>query len=454
MTIDGCISDMPLAPQEAESGRMVLGAGSDRIDERGVGVQRRRLQQEIDQRGVGVKRRRPPPVRRWNLCVVEPISERMAGNDLVNVLVLIGDDRVTGPVKDVLQLLEALRGRDCRCVLVTCLPEHADASPVRAAARLRGISLHELRYSGRDYLGLVARARSLARAEGSTIVHTYGYRQTFVGLCLQRWTGLKWICFMTGATTEDRKARFYHRLDALMQRPADRTVILTQAQRRQMPGGEDQGRVRVIHNAVDADRPAPTSVGGAATRSALNIDAGTPLAVVVSRLSPEKGVDVFLRAFHLLVRRVPRARALVVGDGSLRESLEALSRALGLDETVRFVGYTSTPGDYLLAADVVVLPSRSECMPNVALEAMAFGKPVVATRVGGVPEVIEDGQSGLLVPSEDEPALAAAMERALIDRPLADRLGVGGRARAKGHFSAAAFGDAVMALYQEVAGRG
>ena len=74
-----------------------------------------------------------------------------------------------------------------------------------------------------------------------------------MGLCLQRLTRVKWICFMTGATTEDRKARFYHRLDAAMQRMADRTVILTEAQRRQLPGGEDRSRVRVIHNAVDAD---------------------------------------------------------------------------------------------------------------------------------------------------------------------------------------------------------
>jgi glycosyltransferase involved in cell wall biosynthesis len=378
----------------------------------------------------------------------------MAGSDLVNVLLLIGDDRVTGPVKDVLQLLEALRNRDCRCVLVTCLPEGADASPVREAARLRGIDLQELRYSGRNYLGLVARARALAKAEGSTIVHTYGYRQTFVGMCLKRWTGLKWVCFMTGATTEDRKARFYHRIDALMQRTADRTVVLTQAQRRQIPGGEDPSRVRVIHNAVDAEHPAPISVGGPAVRSALNIDAGTPLAVVVSRLSPEKGVDVFLRAFRLLVRRMPGARALIVGDGSLRASLEALSRALALDESVRFVGYTMTPGDYLLAADVVVLPSRSECLPNVALEAMAFGKAVVATRVGGVPEVIEDGRSGLLVASEDEPALAAAMERALTDRALSERIGLAGKSSVKERFSAASFGDAVLALYQEVAGHG
>ena len=377
----------------------------------------------------------------------------MAGNDLVNVLVLIGDDRVTGPVKDVLQLLQALRGRECRCVLVTCLPDGADATPVREAAGRRGIELRELRYRGRNYLGLVARARALARAEGASIVHTYGYRQTFVGLCLQRLTGVKWICFMTGATTEDRKARLYHRLDAAMQRLADRTVVLTQAQRRQLPGGEDRSRVRVIHNAVDADDPAPVSAGGPAVRRALNIEAGTPLVVVVSRLSPEKGVDVFLRAFQLLLRQAAGARAVIVGDGSSREPLERLARALGLDNAAQFVGYTPAPGDYLLAADLVVLPSRSECIPNVALEAMALGKPVVATRVGGVPEVIEDGQSGLLVPSEDEPALAAAMVKALRDKPLSERLGMAGKLRVREHFSAAAFGDAVLSLYEEVAGR-
>ena len=276
---------------------------------------------------------------------------RVANSDAVNVLVLIGDDRVTGPVKDVLQLLEALGGRECRCIFATCLPEGADATPIREAAKRRGIELRELRYRGRGYLGLVARARAMAEAEGSRIVHTYGYRQTFVGLCLQRFGGVKWICFMTGATTEDWKARLYHWLDASMQLLADCTVILTQAQRRRLPGGENRSRVRVIHNAVDANRPAPVSVGGLSVREALNIRADAPLVVVVSRLSPEKGVDVFLRAFHRLVRDMGVVRGLVVGDGGSREHLEALSRDLGLEGALQFVGYTSTPGDYLSAAN-------------------------------------------------------------------------------------------------------
>jgi len=376
----------------------------------------------------------------------------MPAGDRVRVLVLIGDNRVTGPVKDVLQLLAALRGRDCACELAACLPEGVDATAVREAARLGGIELRELRFRGRGYLGLAVRARSMASSLGADIIHTYGYRQSLVGLYLQRLAGFKWICFMTGSTTEDLKARLYHRLDAAMQQVADRTVLLSQAQRPTIPGGGDERRVRVIHNAVDADRPAPMSGGDFQVRSALNIDAHAPLVVVVSRLSPEKGVDVFLRAFRRLVDSIASVRAVVVGDGVLRDELEALSRNLGLCGMVRFAGYTSAPGDYLSAADLVVLPSRSECIPNVALEAMAFGKPVVASRVGGVPEVIEDGQSGLLFPTEDVGALAAAMGRILLDQPLSDRLRFAGQARVREHFSATAFADTVLALYKEVRG--
>lgn len=384
---------------------------------------------------------------------MEPTGNGAAGSGPVRVLVLIGDNRVTGPVKDVLQLLEALRPRACRYVLATCLPEGADATPLREAASHRGIAIRELRYTGRNYLGLVGQVRALAKAEGAEIIHTYGYRQTFIGLCLKRLTGITWICFMTGATTEDAKARVYHRLDAFMQRFADRTVVLTQAQRRVLPGGGDKRRVRVIPNAVDVDHPAPTSSGGPPVRVTHGIGADAPLVVVVSRLSPEKGVDVFLRAFARLLGDVPGVRGLIVGDGPLRDAHEALARDLGIDAAVRFAGFTPTPGDYLLAADLVVLPSRSECIPNVALESMALGKPVVATSVGGVPEVIEDGISGLLAPPENPQALAAAMTRALLDAPLAQRLGSAGQSRVAAHFSAAAFADAVLSLYQEVSGR-
>jgi glycosyltransferase involved in cell wall biosynthesis len=178
--------------------------------------------------------------------------------------------------------------------------------------------------------------------------------------------------------------------------------------------------IRVIRNGVDLERftPAPFPVDG------------PPTVVSVANLNAHKGQARLLEALRLLREELAEARLVLVGDGRDRRRLEELAATLGLAGAVRFEGHVLDPRPFLAQAHVVALASDHEGFPNALLEAMASGRPVVATRVGGVPELVQDGTSGFL--TEPDPArLAERLRHLLTDRVLRQRMGSAARARAE-----------------------
>jgi glycosyltransferase involved in cell wall biosynthesis len=172
--------------------------------------------------------------------------------------------------------------------------------------------------------------------------------------------------------------------------------------------------------------------------------------VLVASLSAAKDPSTFVRAIQVARREVPALHALVVGDGPLRESLAAEISALGLGGFVHLTGFRTDPESLEAASSVVVLTSKSlEGTPGVLLDALALGKPIVATNVGGVPEVIEDGVSGLVVPIGDADALGRSIARVLLDPALAARLSAGARERAP-MFSIENTVNRTMDVYREL----
>ncbi len=156
-----------------------------------------------------------------------------------------------------------------------------------------------------------------------------------------------------------------------------------------------------------------------------------------------------LKATALACHEAPRLRVWIAGEGPLRRSLEEEHRSLGLGTAVRFLGFRDDVNDLLRAADLFVVSSYLEGMGTATLDAMAAGLPVVATRVGGIPEIVESELSGLLVPPRDPGALAAAMVRLANDAALRARFGEGGRVRVR-DFSADRTEQRTRALYEEV----
>ncbi len=232
--------------------------------------------------------------------------------------------------------------------------------------------------------------------------------------------------------------------------PADRIVVNAELLR---PTGRAGQRTDVIPSGVDTDRFRP-SADRIAAKARLGLDVGRPLIGTVGRLEPRKGTATLIAALATLRAGGRDASLVVVGDGPLRSELVATAARLGLASHVQMLGDRADIEDILAAVDVFVLPSRTEGMSNALLEAMAMALPVVATAVGGTPEVIAEGESGLLVPPDDPSAMAAATARLLDDRPSAARLGAAARQAVEERFGARSMVRRLEAVYAAVANSG
>ena len=203
-------------------------------------------------------------------------------------------------------------------------------------------------------------------------------------------------------------------------------------------------KVEVIHNSIPAaafDRPPNTSL-----KTMLNRGTDWPIVLSVARLDAQKGHTYLLAA----ICNVPNALFVLVGDGSERASLEAQAARLGIGDRVIFLGYRDDVAELLANCDLLVLPSLYEGLPLSVLEAMAAGKPVVATSVGGTPEAVLDGETGFLVPSRDPTALVRAIQRLLTDACLRRKMGMAGRRRVQRNFSPTQMVAGVTQMYEKL----
>jgi glycosyltransferase involved in cell wall biosynthesis len=207
----------------------------------------------------------------------------------------------------------------------------------------------------------------------------------------------------------------------------------------------------LIPNGISIDAFSPDREVRQRVRRELEVEPQTLVFVHVGRFAAVKNHEMLVAAFAQLVGQQPLPTELwLVGDGELRETIQHQVRALGIESRVRFLGVRSDIPDLLRAADVFVFPSRWEGNPLSVMEAMAAGLPVVATAVGGVPELVEDGASGILVPNEDLHGLVAAMQRMAQNPDLREQMGHAARCRAVERFDIRQTVRAYEALYEEL----
>jgi glycosyltransferase involved in cell wall biosynthesis len=354
-----------------------------------------------------------------------------------------------GPERQMLGMADALPpGHE---VTFISFAEDGRCEPFLAEARRRGYTAFCLSY---DTPRLLAAARELSshlRDIQPDVVLCHTYKANLVGRPVCRTVGVRVVAVSRAWTGEDFKVRMYDRLDRFLLKRFDRVVAVSEGQADQVrAAGVPERKLRVIRNSARLDAFTQPCPGGRADLEALVPTPGERIVVSAGRLSPDKGFDVLIRAAAVACTVDPGARFVVFGDGVLRDELPKQAAAAGLADKMAFAGFHADLDQLMPHADVFVLPSYNEGLPNVVLEASAAGVPVVATAVSGTPEAVLDGQTGHLVAAGDAPALANRLLRLLGDAGLRRRMGRAGRALMTGRFTFAAQAEAYLDLFAEL----
>ena len=365
-----------------------------------------------------------------------------------NVLITIDTYSIGGPGKLILQFLRHGGRNVCSPIVAGFWRGPEGSWQFRNAVEAADVRFEVLRQVFAYDPLVISAACRLVRNNGIHLLESHGYKSHILCLALRQLLHIPWVAYVHGWTSENLKVDFYNYLEKRVVPFADRIVTVSKNLGTMLPLGKmHQKKLVCIPNAIE---PAISTVNASDVRAQLGMLPGEMLLGVVGRLSPEKGHRDFLMAFHELAAHHKQAKAVFVGDGQERQALASAIQAAGLANRVLLVGYQEDVSRWYRACDIVILPSHREGMPMVALEAMSYARPVVATRVGGIPEVIEEGVTGCLVDPQNPAALTAALSQLMRDPGRRLRLGEAGRRFVAGECNPERRVSRIAQLYQEL----
>lgn len=367
--------------------------------------------------------------------------ERIRPRRPITVAHVTGETGFSGGEVQVFLLLEGLRKLHHNNVLVCPQDSASQVEAERRGIDVRAIPFrHE--WSPPSYRSLCNALREIR----PDIVHLHTGRADWLG-------GLAtWKLGLPAITTRrmDRPIKRNLRTRIVYGACVERAIAISHSVGRQLvAAGVPEAMTRVVHSAVDSNALHPVR-GRDATRAEFGVAPDTVCLLAVAALVPRKGIDVLLGALARLRDTGFKPVLWIAGEGPERGRLTRLAKRAQISDRVLFLGQRDDAADLLVASDIFVLPSRQEGLGVAALEAMALGRPVVASRVGGLAEVVDDGRSGLLVPPGDPEALGDAIARLLESAEFRTRLGAEGPRRVREDFSPDRMVSAYQKLYCDV----
>jgi glycosyltransferase involved in cell wall biosynthesis len=362
----------------------------------------------------------------------------------LTILHLLAPAPVGGLETVVSTLAVAQRRAGHSVVVAPTLSTPGDGWNFAASLEHTGVELTPLLVPRRGYLRERSLIRKLCGTRGVNIVHTHGYRSDIVGGHAGRESGVPIVTTVHGFTGGDWKNRAYEQLQRFVFRRFDAVVAVSQLQANQLRStGVPAQRLHVVPNALAAVA-APLSRADA--RRALGLPATGLIAGWVGRISREKGIDIFIDALASI--NDPPIHAAILGDGPERTTESARAESIA-PSRFAWLGAVPEAAKYFAAFDLFVLSSRTEGLPMVMLEAMAAGIPIVATNVGGIPDLLSP-REGLLVAPENPQALAAAIRATLHDSEAAEERTRAARLRQKAEFDVGPWSARYESIYREL----
>ena len=335
----------------------------------------------------------------------------------MKVLQVIDSGGLYGAERVLIALIEALGQHGVVCTLASIAEPGLGEKPVEAEARRRGLAVRRITMQAGPDRQATRQLLHGVKAEGFDLVHTHGYKaNSLISGIPGRRRGLPAVATLHGWTATRRWSRMglYELIERFALRQADAVVAVSEAMVEKWKlKAKYGGRLRVIHNGIP---PPVLPPGTEAEREKLrHFIAGRPSVFAAGRLSWEKGFDVLLEAMARLRKSVPDICLVLAGEGRERQALEARSRRLAIDAAVLMPGYLDDARAFMGEFDVIAIPSRTEGLPVLLLEALMAGRPVAATAVGEMPAVIASCDAGTCACPDDPRSLADLLEAKLKD---------------------------------------
>jgi len=369
---------------------------------------------------------------------------------MINVLHLRDTDRVCGPGKTIIETACAA-DRAAFHLSVGLFRPPGGANAYLDAVRARGIEVHPIEAAHAWDPRLLGRLVSLIRERNIHIVHAHDYLTDILTRAVSWRVPVATMSTVHGWITNTTRSRMYVKVSQLALRGLDRVVAVSEQTRvRVLAAGIPADRVTVIHNAIVAQNYQPANFERGAFRRQADI---SPEAVVIGnigRLSPEKGQREFLQAAAPLARQDARLHLVLAGSGPDEASLKSLTAELGLDGRVTFTGHLHDVRPVYRDLDILALTSFTEGFPNVILEAFCMDVPVLASDVGGVREIITNGETGVLVRAGCTDEIAAGLRHLVTERTDGKRLAAAGKQRVMDRFQFAQRTVKEEAVYREL----
>lgn len=374
------------------------------------------------------------------------------------VLQLRSSHIFAGPETVIVELSEGLKGSEFDSTILCVWSDSTTPIPLIDVARARGLRVDLLRSWGRLNPLILLSVLRYARSHHVQLINATGYKADIVGLIVARLLGIRFVTTVQGFVEKyPVRKRFYDVMTRWIARRSDMVIAVSESLRKELiDSGCMATKVVTAHNFVDASKFADIgSVTTAAVRKEFTIPENVPVIGIFGRLNEEKGHSYFLKAAAIVNKEFPEARFFIVGESylSLREDLDRQTRQLGLQDRVIFTGYRRDIPVLMTTCTLIVSASLREGLPLVLVEAMAASRPVVATMVDGIPELVEDGRTGRLVAPRDVAGLARAMLEMMQRPDLAAEMGRRGREVVERHFSRGQLVQKTCEVYRSALGR-
>ncbi len=368
------------------------------------------------------------------------------------VMHLIATNFYGGPEKQIVEHLVRLNKSETYKGVLCSFLEGGQPNQILNVARQRGIETFAVPMNGPLDVRALMQVYRLLKRQGIDLLVGHHYKAVIFGVIAGRLLGIPVLNYSRGFTAENKRVAFYEKLERLFVRGTKGIISVSEGQREKLQRfGIRKKNMWVVHNGVEVnneiEKPLRSKIE---VFGQFDIPENALLAISVGRLSPEKGHRFLIEAMKLLEEELDNIYFLFCGEGVCTPNLQHQASEYSVHFHCRFAGFQTDMSSIYNACDFLVLPSLTEGLPNVVLEAFAHKKPVVATSVGGVPEVVDDGLNGFLVPSEDAAALAEAIRRLIRNDEIRRKMGEAGYQKIIRHFTFESQTPKLIRIYDSI----